>query len=184
VVRRLDQIVVVDIEATCWEGEPPAGQAGEIIEIGVCLVDVASCERAGRWGAFVRPERSEVSAFCTQLTTITAEQAAGGLAFAEACKVLRRDFQTKDRLWASFGDYDRAQFERQCRATEVPYPFGPGHLNVKTLLAIAHGWTREVGMDGALARLNLPLEGTHHRAADDAWNIGAILAAVLRRARG
>jgi len=28
-----------------------------------------------------------------------------------------------------------------------------------------------------------PLEGTHHRAGDDAWNIAAILAAVLRRAR-
>jgi hypothetical protein len=39
-------------------------------------------------------------------------------------------------------------------------------------------------MDGALARLDLPLEGTHHRAVDDAWNIGAILATALRRARG
>jgi inhibitor of KinA sporulation pathway (predicted exonuclease) len=28
-----------------------------------------------------------------------------------------------------------------------------------------------------------PLEGTHHRAGDDACNIAAILAAVLRRAR-
>lgn len=181
--RRLDQIVVVDVEATCWEGEPPAGQASEIIEIGVCLLDVASCERAGRWGTFVRPERSEVSAFCTQLTTITPEQASGGQAFAEACKVLRRDFHAKDRLWASFGDYDRAQFERQCRAMEVPYPFGPGHLNVKTLLAIMLGLSREIGMDAALARLHLPLEGTHHRAADDAWNIGAILGTLLRRAR-
>ena len=183
-VRRLDQIVVLDVEATCWEGEPPAGKASEIIEIGVCLIDGASCERAGRWGTFVRPERSEVSPFCTQLTTITPEQAAGGIAFAEACRTLRRDFQTKDRLWASFGDYDRAQFERQCRATDVPYPFGPGHLNVKTLLAVTLGLTREVGMDGALARLNLPLKGTHHRADDDAWNIGAILAALLKRARG
>src|SRR5690349_23148703 len=104
-VRRLDQIVVIDVEATCWDGAPPEGQASEIIEIGVCLIDVASCERAGRWGTFVRPERSEVSPFCTQLTTITPEQAASGLQFAEACSVLRRDFQTKDRLWASFGDY-------------------------------------------------------------------------------
>jgi inhibitor of KinA sporulation pathway (predicted exonuclease) len=181
--HRLDQIVVVDLEATCWEGAPPAGQASEIIEVGVCLLDVASCERAERWGTFVRPERSAVSPFCTQLTTITPEQALGGLPFAEACAILRRDFRTKDRLWASYGDYDRAQFERQCHATGVAYPFGPGHLNVKTLLAITLGLTREVGMDGALTRLNLPLEGTHHRAADDAWNIGAILAAILRRTR-
>jgi len=24
--RHLDQVVVVDVEATCWEGEPPLGQ--------------------------------------------------------------------------------------------------------------------------------------------------------------
>jgi inhibitor of KinA sporulation pathway (predicted exonuclease) len=184
VVRRLDQIVVLDVEATCWEGEPPAGQASEIIEVGVCLLDVASGERVGRWGSFVRPEESEVSPFCTQLTTITPEQAAGGVSFAEVCATLRRDFRTKDRLWASYGDYDRAQFERQCRSTGVDYPFGPGHLNVKTLLAITLGLGREVGMDGALDRLGLPLEGTHHRAEDDAWNIGAVLRALLRRARG
>ena len=97
---------------------------------------------------------------------------------------LTAGFRTKDRLWASFGDYDRAQFERQCRVAEVAYPFGAEHLNVKTLLAITLGLTREVGMEGALARLNLPLEGTHHRAADDVWNISAILGAVLRRVRG
>jgi inhibitor of KinA sporulation pathway (predicted exonuclease) len=65
----------------------------------------------------------------------------------------------------------------------VAYPFGLGHLNIKTLLAITLGLPREVGMDGALTRLNLPLEGTHHRAAGDAWNIGSILATTLRRTR-
>ena len=34
VAKRLDQIVVIDVEATCWEGDPPAGQASEIIEEG------------------------------------------------------------------------------------------------------------------------------------------------------
>ena len=65
----------------------------------------------------------------------------------------------------------------------VAYPFGPGHLNVKTLLAIALGLKKGVGMSKGLAALGLPLEGTHHRAGDDAWNIAAILAALLRRAR-
>jgi len=27
--------------------------------------------------------------------------------------------------------------------------------------------------------LGLPLEGTHHRGGDDAWNIAAILSALL-----
>ncbi|MEO6890688.1 MAG: hypothetical protein ABI456_14880 [Ktedonobacteraceae bacterium] len=39
-------------------------------------------------------------------------------------------------------------------------------------------------MAEALQLLQLPLEGVHHRGGDDAWNIAAILAAILRRARG
>jgi inhibitor of KinA sporulation pathway (predicted exonuclease) len=39
-------------------------------------------------------------------------------------------------------------------------------------------------MAGALERLGLPLEGTHHRAVDDAWNIAAILSAILKKYRG
>ena len=33
--RKLDRILVVDVEATCWEGDPPPGQISEIIEIGL-----------------------------------------------------------------------------------------------------------------------------------------------------
>jgi len=32
----LDQVLVIDIEATCWEGPPPEGLESEIIEIGIC----------------------------------------------------------------------------------------------------------------------------------------------------
>ena len=35
----------------------------------------------------------------------------------------------------------------------------------------------------ALRLLQLPLEGTHHRGADDAWNIAAILAELMKRYR-
>ena len=37
--KRLDQILVIDVESTCWAGAQPEGQVSEIIEIGVCPVD-------------------------------------------------------------------------------------------------------------------------------------------------
>lgn len=181
--RRLDQIVVIDIESTCWEGAPPPGQESEIIEIGVCMVDVATGERLARDDILVRAETSRVSAFCTQLTTLTQEQVDSGITFDTACAILKRTYLTKERLWASYGDYDRRQFERQCMALGTGYPFGPGHLNVKSLFAVVHALPREVGMDGALDMLTLPLEGTHHRAGDDAWNIALILSELLLQAR-
>lgn len=164
---------VVDVEATCWEGQPPPGQVSEIIEIGVCVLDLSTLERVETRSLLVRPERSEVSAFCTRLTTLTPGQVAGGLSFAEACEALRRDFRADSRPWASWGDYDRRQFERQCRAAGVPYPFSARHTNAKRAYADAFG-ERRMGMAQALEHAGLPLEGTHHRGADDARNIAAL----------
>lgn len=173
--RRLDRILVVDVESTCWAGEPPPGQMSEIIEIGLCVVDVAALERIERRSILVRPACSTVSDYCTQLTTLTQADVDAGIPLAGACRVLADDYQSRERLVASFGDYDRQQFERNCAAFGIPYPFGPTHLNVNNLAAVANGWSREVGMREALKQAGLPLEGTHHRGGDDAWNIAGLL---------
>ena len=94
------------------------------------------------------------------------------------------EYRSRERLWSSFGDYDRQQFERNCATFGIAYPFGPAHLNVKTLAAAAFGWSREAGMSEALKRVGLPLEGIHHRGGDDAWNIAGLLCHLLRRIRG
>ena len=181
--KKIDQIIVVDVESTCWEKRPPAGQESEIIEIGICTVDVTSGRRLEKQSILVRPEYSTVSKFCTQLTTLTQEQVEKGIAFQEACSILKKKYLSKERIWASYGDYDRLQFERQCRARNISYPFGPGHINVKSLLAIIHALPREIGMSEALELLNLPLSGVHHRAGDDAWNIAHILSELLLQKR-
>ena len=181
--RKIDQIIVVDVESTCWKRKPPPGQESEIIEIGICTVDVASGSRLEKQSILVRPERSTVSEFCTQLTTLTQEQVEEGIAFQEACSILERRYLSKDRLWASYGDYDRRQFEKQCRTRNVSYPFGPGHINVKSLFAIIHGLSHEVGMPEAFKLLDLPFSGVHHRGGDDAWNIALILSELLLQKR-
>ena len=181
--RLLDKIIVIDLESTCWEGQPPAGQSSEIIEVGVATVDVATLERGAKRSLLVKPARSQVSEFCTRLTTLTADHLKDAGTLADAVKVLKREYQSQDRLWASWGDYDRRQFERVCKDAGVGYPFGISHLNVKTLVAVAHCRDHEVGLDAACQRLGRTMEGTHHRGGDDAWNIAAVLIDLLRRTR-
>ena len=72
------------------------------------------------------------------------------------------------------------QFQKQCQALEKVYPFGPSHINVKTLFALKNKLGHELGMDGALKFLDIPLEGTHHRGMDDAKNIAKILREILK----
>ncbi|MFN2226369.1 MAG: exonuclease domain-containing protein [Anaerolineae bacterium] len=182
--NRLDSIVVIDIESTCWPEEPPPGQEAEIIEIGLCLLDIDTAWRTERRSILVRPEHSTVSDYCQSLTTLTQEDVDGGVSLREACHILKEEYHADVRLWASYGDYDRKKFERECRAKGVAYPFGDAHLNVKNLFAVVQRLPRELPLHQALNLLGFPMEGTYHRGDADAWNIARLLGHILTRARG
>ena len=179
----MTDILVIDVEATCWQSRtPPPGQQSEIIEIGLCLLDTTTYQPHSKRSILIRPQRSKVSSFCTELTTLTQAQVDTGISFEEACVTLIEEYQSRNLRWASYGDYDRKQFEQQCPSFGVPYPFGEEHINVKKMIARKMGWRRAIGMSRALQNLNLALVGTHHRGHDDAWNIARILALVLEDA--
>jgi len=148
--RKLDQILVIDVEATCWEGNPPPGQTSEIIEIGLRVLDVPTLTRAEQRTILVRPGCSTVSPYCTQLTTLTQADVEGGMPLAEARQALVHEYQAPARLWASYGDYDRKQFERNCGEFGIPYPFGPTHL---TPLRIRCAVRRRQDVGGGRLRL-------------------------------
>ncbi|WP_353940377.1 3'-5' exonuclease [Streptomyces sp. HUAS MG91] len=170
---------VIDVEATCWDEQPPPGSVHEIIEIGLTVVDMSAGRRVSRHRVLVRPARSTVSAFCTELTGLTRAEVDRGVTFAEACRILVEEYAAGERPWASWGEYDRRQFARQSRADGVAYPFGrPAertHTNAKAVFAAAYGLHKKPGMAHALQPAGLPLEGRHHRGEDDAWNIAALV---------
>ncbi|MER5967653.1 3'-5' exonuclease [Streptomyces sp. NPDC002057] len=174
-------INIVDVEATCWDGVRPPGAVSEIIEIGLTVVDLEAGERVSRHRVLVRPARSRVSAFCTELTGLTQEEVDTGLDFAAACRLLATAHEAGARPWASWGDYDRNQFTHQCRVTGTPYPFGRHHTNAKAVFTESYGLPRRPGMARALEVAELPLEGRHHRGEDDAWNIAALVLRLAER---
>jgi len=101
---KLDEILIVDIEATCWEGSNPDGMENDIIEIGIALLNVQTGEISENRGILVKPERSEVGEFCTKLTTITPQMIIDdGVTFREACSILKKEYSSQNRAWASFG---------------------------------------------------------------------------------
>jgi inhibitor of KinA sporulation pathway (predicted exonuclease) len=183
VAKRIDSVLVIDVESTCWDTRPPQGQISEIIEIGICVVDVRSLQRRERRTLMVRPMHSQISPFCTQLTTITADMVANAPPLGDAIRIIEQDYNPSERLFAAWGDYDRGQFMRNCELYGLEYPFGPTFLNIKNLFATALGLAKEEGVDAACARVGLPFEGTHHRGGDDAWNIAGLFIWLLERFR-
>jgi inhibitor of KinA sporulation pathway (predicted exonuclease) len=175
-MKTTNKILIIDLEATCWEGNPPKGQENEIIEIGACLLDIETGTISKNKGILIAPEYSKVSPFCTQLTTITQEMLdEKGISLEDANDILREEYDSENYTWASYGAYDLNMVKRQCTKFKIDYPFADDHINVKALFSEIKGLRKEVGMGGALKMLNFKLEGTHHRGVDDARNIAKIL---------
>lgn len=179
---RSDRVLIVDIEATCWDVKPPpAGQQSEIIEIGLCLYDLSEDHVYGKRSILVKPVVSEISEFCTRLTSITSQQVEqDGIEFYDACAILFEEYLAHKTLWASWGSFDRKLFRKQCRRMGLSHPFGRKHMNLRKVFGQCNGH-RPVGMIEALGIAGLEFRGRHHRGHDDAWNIALLLQHLARR---
>lgn len=170
------KILIIDLEATCWDGAVPQGEVSEIIEIGICVLDTDNGAISNNKGILIKPERSTVSPFCTQLTTITSELLdKEGITFKTACNLLRTEHDAYQYTWASYGAYDLIMMQSQCAVRGIDFPLSHNHINVKELFSEKKELKKKAGMNDALEILNIPLEGTHHRGVDDAKNIAKIL---------
>lgn len=181
--RLLDSILVVDVSLTCWSGDPPPGQSPEIIEIGVCPVDIRGARVMQQHSVIIVPEISEISTYCSQVTRVHQTDLKQGLSFRAACELLKREYISTHRVWASYGNQVRRSIKQQCSIRDTPYPLGSSHINLKSLLAVFRALPTELSLPATLQDLNLPLTGARHRAADRAYNSAVILARLLMEHR-
>lgn len=171
--------LVVDLEATCDQPESFPRDESEIIEIGAVLVDSTTLEPRGEFQTFVRPVlHPRLTAFCTELTSITQEQVACAPLLRAALATLGRWLPGPVTL-ASWGAYDRNQFRRESQRKRITLPWDREHLNIKEAFGKRAGGAMGVGQ--ALRRLGLRFEGTPHRGIDDARNIVRLLPYALGR---
>lgn len=176
-------ILVVDLEATCWDSATPEGQRQsihhmEIIEIG--------CALANRSGAvldehsfMVRPQRHPVlSAFCTELTHITQGMVDNAQTLPSVVGQMNDwlDGAEPDLLWCSWGNYDRNHLAAQCALDNVDSRLlHLPHLNLKRLWRLTTKQRKKTSLASAMAFHELTFNGQPHRGIDDARNIARLL---------
>ncbi|MEZ4433887.1 MAG: 3'-5' exonuclease [bacterium] len=173
--------LVIDVEATCDDHGAVPREEMEIIEIGAVYVDGRRFTITGEYQTFIRPVRHPtLTPFCTGLTSITQAEVDAAPGFVQAITALRAFIDAhrgrgRPPLFSSWGGYDRNQFKQDAAFHRVELPFGGEHLNLKRAFTEALKSRKNFGMAGALKRLDIPLDGTHHRGIDDARNIAKIL---------
>ena len=177
-------LLVVDLEATCWEnrrtpgGEPQSVTNMDIIEFG-CALATRRGELLDSRSFLVRPTWSpQLSQFCTELTSISQSMVDDAPEFAEVLGQLDNWLGelTDSFIWCSWGNYDRihvlADAEKHGRS---PGFVARPHLNLKRLWRRTTGQKRMNGLAHALDYHQLSFEGHHHRGVDDARNMVRLL---------
>jgi inhibitor of KinA sporulation pathway (predicted exonuclease) len=171
--------VIVDLEATCWEGVRGSPDM-EIIEIGAAILSSAAGPIVDRFDSFIRPVViPKLSEFCTRLTSIRQADVDGADYFRSVFPRFLDWIGPSPFVLCSWGAYDLNQFRSDCRRHGLELPESlENHINLKKEFARIRD-VKICGMSRALEIERMPLVGTHHRAIDDAQNIARIAERLL-----
>lgn len=132
----------VDLEATCdevGESEPSRPLAVvpdqmETIEIGLVVIDLETLEIVEEFQRFVRPQINPIlTEFCKELTSIQQADVDSAEIYVEVGQELGAFIaRYPNSAWASWGDYDARQLERDAGFAACPSLLeGLPHFNAK-----------------------------------------------------
>jgi inhibitor of KinA sporulation pathway (predicted exonuclease) len=176
---KLDKILVLDLEVTTWDNQPPPpNEHPEIIQIGICSLVVATKEIVDKASFIIKPRHSTISPYFEELTGLTKERVKGGLMFEHVCNKIAKDYGSRNRVWAAYGN-DREAFERECEIKQALYPFSRQYIDISTLFHLKCKHSGGVGLELALKMVGAEFVGTPHRAEEDAYNAAELLKRVL-----
>ncbi|WHI48251.1 exonuclease domain-containing protein [Microbulbifer sp. EKSA008] len=173
----IKHLLIVDLEATCWNDRPLSVGVMEVIEFGLVLTTLDG-EILASHSQFVRPMiNPKLSKFCSELTGIKNSMVASAPDFRESTSLLNLWLSHYEyQAWASWGEYDWKQIKVELiRHGCAPDFFAKPHINLKAVWQEKTGKKRRSGLGSALQSLGIVFEGQQHRGVDDARNISRIL---------
>ncbi|TPG74604.1 3'-5' exonuclease [Pseudomonas arsenicoxydans] len=179
----------VDLEATCdevEESESPRPLAVvpdqmETIEVGLVVIDLVTLEIVDEFQRFVRPKiNPTLTDFCKKLTSIQQADVNSAGTYVEVGQELGAFIaQYPNAAWASWGDYDARQLERDAAFAACPSLLeGLPHFNARKWHAGLYD-NRPKSLKQTVESMGLAWQGTYHRAIDDARNVAAIIKEML-----
>ena len=171
--------VVVDLEATCWEGSSVENM--EVIEIGAVSLNGEILRPMSDFQQFVRPTTNPVlTDFCKDLTGIEQQQIDSAPTFPTSFENFLQWAGHTDFRLCSWGGFDYELFGHELNRHDLNWPdCFRGHVNLKNLHAHAYSLSSGIGLQQALQKHGLSFDGEPHRGIDDARNIVKIAQVVL-----
>jgi inhibitor of KinA sporulation pathway (predicted exonuclease) len=174
--------IILDLEATCWQGNA-MDRKQEIIELAACRVNGYG-EWIDQFQSFIKPVlHPRLSSYCTDLTGITQEQVDKAKSFETVFPQFEDWFFDVDgpQLICTWGEKDVDMIRSECQRHDVDGSFLPAWIDLKSQYANLHQLSKKVGLRKALEFLEIEFEGSPHRAIDDAFNTTKLFVHFLDR---
>ena len=171
----LSRLLVVDLEGTCWDNitRQEQWEKTQIIEFGVTEIDLINKTIVKTKSYLVNP-KEQLTEFCTSLTTITQSMVDEAQFLAKVSKQIRTDFNTENVAWGAWGK-DFELVERECLKKNAVNPFSKTYFDFQEMYSMMKGVPKTINMTKVLDELQIPLEGTLHRADADSLNTAKIV---------
>lgn len=172
-------LVVFDLEATCWE-KGTTVERQEILEIGAVRLD-GTLTVTGEFQRFVRPvAEPTLSDFCLRLTGIGQDEVDAAETFPKVLASFADWAGSGPARFASWSTYDLRQLRADCRRHGLPLPpLLENHLDLRQAFSERYQ-VEPTTMKRALELAGLELDGTLHRALDDARNTARLAQSLLK----
>jgi inhibitor of KinA sporulation pathway (predicted exonuclease) len=178
-IRDINKILCVDTEHSCYENNNfPQDEKSDIIQIGWCWLMLSDLSITTPQMLYVRPTRSQISSYCTNLTGIKPHQVMKAPILNDACQTLINKHGTKARPWMTWG-FDMPGLKQECNELQANFPFSESYFNAQDLASIFLGLPLRTNLSKALNILNMTFEGKQHKATDDSYNLARIVREML-----
>ena len=179
----------VDLEATCDELDKSESARKlvvvpdqmETIEIGLVVIDLETLEVVDEFQRFVRPQINPIlTHFCKRLTSIQQADVDSAGTYADVGQELGVFIaRYPNAAWASWGDYDARQLERDAGFAACPSLLsGLQHFNVRKWHKGLYD-NQPKGLKQTVEAMGLVWLGTYHQGIDDARNVASIVKEML-----
>lgn len=176
-----ERALYIDLEWNCWDGPPIPGRYQDIIEIGVVEVRLDTLEMIGEKDYLIRPRLVDISAACTQLTGLTAEDLKKAPPFLDVLRRFEEDFQPRGKLCCAWGS-DASVLDSACSRYKVPCPLR-NRVDVSQLFWHSFLLKDQPSLRTAVEIAGIPFDGIAHTALGDARNTARVHAEIIRRMR-
>jgi len=173
----------LDLELTCWEGNPPDGMKPEIIQIGVVEADTRDLKITRKANYYVKPVRATVSPFCTELTGIApADIKRHGRSYSEVLNSIEKKFGIKKPVFTWGNDEDcmiEASWLAGCSEPYLTF------FDLGWLYKLERGLEKSVSLPDAMKAMDRDVGflGRQHNALVDAENTAILHLWMLDGAR-